>query len=141
MTEFTTKCAMQQGHSAQSRTDTPSTTDGDKVELGLAGKRFLVTGGTRGIGRAVVDGLLAEGAAVGYCARTAEAVPKTESELKANGATAIGAAVDVGDAAALKKWVDDSAAALGSIDGEGVGAHQSRPDQRAESGRGVARRT
>ena len=43
------------------------------MELGLTGKRFLVTGGTRGIGRAVVDGLLAEGAAVAYCARTVEA--------------------------------------------------------------------
>ncbi|HYO01617.1 MAG TPA: SDR family NAD(P)-dependent oxidoreductase [Mycobacterium sp.] len=87
------------------------------MELGLAGTRFLVTGGTRGIGRAVVDGLLAEGAAVAYCARTAEAVSQTESELKASGATAIGTAVDVGDAEALKKWVDDSATALGGIDG------------------------
>jgi NAD(P)-dependent dehydrogenase (short-subunit alcohol dehydrogenase family) len=87
------------------------------VELGLSGKRFLVTGGTRGIGRAVVDGLLAEGAAVAYCARTAEAVTQAETELKVGGATAIGTAVDVGDAAALKKWVDDSAAALGGIDG------------------------
>ena len=40
------------------------------MDLGLSGKRFAVTGGTRGIGRAVVDGLLAEGAAVAYCART-----------------------------------------------------------------------
>jgi NAD(P)-dependent dehydrogenase (short-subunit alcohol dehydrogenase family) len=65
----------------------------------------------------VVDGLLAEGAAVAYCARTAAAVTEAESELKATGATAIGTAVDVGDAAALKKWVDDSATALGGIDG------------------------
>ena len=79
------------------------------MELGLTGKRFLVTGGTRGIGRAVVDGLLAEGAAVAYCARTVEAGLGAES--------AIGTAVDVGDAAALKAWVDDSAAALGGIDG------------------------
>ncbi|KQY09555.1 3-ketoacyl-ACP reductase [Mycobacterium sp. Root135] len=79
------------------------------MELGLTGKRFLVTGGTRGIGRAVVDGLLAEGAAVAYCARTVEAGAGAES--------AIGTAVDVGDAAALKAWVDDSAAALGGIDG------------------------
>ncbi|GAB7070655.1 SDR family oxidoreductase [Mycobacterium hodleri] len=79
------------------------------MELGLSGKRFLVTGGTRGIGRAVVDGLLAEGATVAYCARTVEAGAGAES--------AIGTAVDVGDAAALKKWVDDSASALGGIDG------------------------
>jgi 3-oxoacyl-[acyl-carrier protein] reductase len=87
------------------------------VELGLTGKRFLVTGGTRGIGRAVVDGLLAEGAAVAYCARTSAAVADTESELKGKGAYVIGTAVDVGQGAALKKWVTDSATALGGIDG------------------------
>jgi NAD(P)-dependent dehydrogenase (short-subunit alcohol dehydrogenase family) len=87
------------------------------VELGLSGKRFLVTGGTRGIGRAVVDGLLAEGATVAYCARTADAVVAAETELKANGGMALGTAVDVGDAAALQKWVAASATALGGIDG------------------------
>ena len=87
------------------------------MELGLAGKRLLVTGGTRGIGRAVVDGLLAEGASVAYCARSSDAVAETESELKAGGATAIGTAVDVGDGAALRQWVANSAGALGGIDG------------------------
>jgi NAD(P)-dependent dehydrogenase (short-subunit alcohol dehydrogenase family) len=87
------------------------------MELGLSGKRFLVTGGTRGIGRAVVNGLLAEGAAVAYCARTPDTVAATEAELAATGATAIGAAVDVGDAAALADWVQTSAVALGGIDG------------------------
>ena len=87
------------------------------MELGLSGKRFLVTGGTRGIGRAIVDGLLAEGAAVAYCARTADAVAATQKELAVDGATAVGTAVDVGDATALAQWVTDSAAALGGIDG------------------------
>jgi 3-oxoacyl-[acyl-carrier protein] reductase len=87
------------------------------VELGLDGKKFLVTGGTRGIGRAVVDGLLAEGAIVAYCARTPAAVADTETELRATGATAVGTAVDVGDVAALTTWVADSAVALGGIDG------------------------
>ena len=87
------------------------------MELGLAGKRFLVTGGTRGIGRAVVDGLLAEGAQVAFCARTADAVAVVEADLVANGAVAQGSAVDVGDSAALAAWVATSAESLGGIDG------------------------
>ena len=87
------------------------------MDLGLSGKRFLVTGGTRGIGRAVVDGLLAEGAAVAYCARTPDAVATAQTELAAKGSTVIGSAVDVGDSTALAEWVADSAEALGGIDG------------------------
>lgn len=76
------------------------------MELGLEGKRFAVTGGTRGIGRAVVEGLLAEGASVAYCARTYEPVPG-----------AVGTAVDVGDGAALATWVDATADAFSGLDG------------------------
>ncbi|MGB3482574.1 MAG: SDR family oxidoreductase [Mycobacterium sp.] len=79
------------------------------MDLGLTGRRFLVTGGTRGIGRAVVEGLLAEGAAVAYCART------VDDEHQVPGA--IGTAVDVADAEALSAWVNGSAEALGGIDG------------------------
>ena len=76
------------------------------MELGLEGKRFAVTGGWRGIGRAVVEGLLAEGASVAYCARTYEPVPG-----------AVGTAVDVGDGAALATWVDATADAFSGLDG------------------------
>jgi 3-oxoacyl-[acyl-carrier protein] reductase len=87
------------------------------MDLGLSGKRFAVTGGTRGIGRAVVEGLLAEGAAVAFCARTTEAVAETQKALTAGGAIAIGTAVDVGDAAAITRWVNGTAVALGGLDG------------------------
>lgn len=84
------------------------------MDLGLEGKRFAVTGGTRGIGRAVVEGLLAEGATVAFCARTSEAVAQAQQEL---GDTAIGTAVDVGATAALAAWVDATAESLGGLDG------------------------
>ena len=79
------------------------------MELGLNGKRFLVTGGTRGIGRAVVEGLLAEGAAVAFCART------VDEDRTVPGA--IGTALDVADTAAVAAWVAGAAEALGGIDG------------------------
>lgn len=87
------------------------------MELGLSGKRFMVTGGTRGIGRAVVEGLLADGADVAFCARSPEAVAETQAELSADGGIAFGTAVDVGDSTALADWVARSADALGGIDG------------------------
>ena len=87
------------------------------MELGLTGKRFLVSGGTRGIGRAIVEGLLAEGADVAFCARSAEAVAEAQAELSADGSIAFGTAVDVADQPALADWVASSAESLGSIDG------------------------
>jgi 3-oxoacyl-[acyl-carrier protein] reductase len=87
------------------------------MELGLSGKRFLVTGGTRGIGRAVVEGLLAEGADVAFCARSPEAVAEAQAELSADGSIAFGAVVDVADQPAVADWVASSAEALGGIDG------------------------
>jgi 3-oxoacyl-[acyl-carrier protein] reductase len=86
------------------------------VDLQLAGLRALVTGGTRGIGHAIVETLAAEGAAVGLCARTEADVTATVDKLRAQGATVTGRAVDVGDGEALTRWVTDSAAELGGLD-------------------------
>jgi 3-oxoacyl-[acyl-carrier protein] reductase len=86
------------------------------VDLGLEGLRALVTGGTRGIGRAIVDTLAAEGAAVGFCARTERDVADTVEELTKRGSVVVGRTVDVADEAGMQGWVADSAAELGGVD-------------------------
>jgi 3-oxoacyl-[acyl-carrier protein] reductase len=80
------------------------------VDLQLTGRKALVTGGTKGIGGAVVDLLVAEGATVAFCARNAEEV---SARAKATGAS--GRALDVADADALAAWVRDEGEA-GGID-------------------------
>lgn len=86
------------------------------MELELRDHRVLVTGGTRGIGRATVEAFAAEGAAVGFCARTAEQVGATVNELEQRGVPAVGRALDVADGAALREWVEHCAAELGGVD-------------------------
>ncbi|MEO6897246.1 MAG: SDR family oxidoreductase [Caldimonas sp.] len=86
------------------------------MDLQLNGLKALVTGGTRGIGRAIVATLAAEGAEVAFCARSADAVDATVRALAPAAGKVRGAAVDVGDGAALQRWVAASAEALGGID-------------------------
>jgi 3-oxoacyl-[acyl-carrier protein] reductase len=86
------------------------------MDLGLKGLRAIVTGGTRGIGRAIAETLAAEGADVAICARHAEDVSAAVSKLQSKGVRAVGAAVDVGDGPALKAWTQSVAKSLGGID-------------------------
>ena len=86
------------------------------MNLGLDGRRALVTGGTKGIGRAIVEMLAAEGAHVAFCARNAGEVEATAAALARPGRKVFAAAVDVADGPALAGFVADAAAALGGLD-------------------------
>jgi 3-oxoacyl-[acyl-carrier protein] reductase len=86
------------------------------MDLQLNGRTALVTGGSRGIGRAVVEALAAEGATVAFCARSADGVRTAEEELRGAGYDVHGAEVDVADGDALASWVRESAAQRGGID-------------------------
>ena len=86
------------------------------MNLDLTGKRAIVTGGTRGIGEAIVLGLAAEGCDVALCARDGSAVDTTVAEIKAMDVNAYGEALDVGDAAALEGFIARAAGRLGGLD-------------------------
>jgi 3-oxoacyl-[acyl-carrier protein] reductase len=86
------------------------------MDLGLKGKKAILAGASRGIGRATARTLVAEGCDVAICARGQEGVDKVLAELKGKGGKAIGASVDIGDAAAYKGWIDSAAKDLGGCD-------------------------
>jgi 3-oxoacyl-[acyl-carrier protein] reductase len=86
------------------------------MDLKLQGRKVVVTGGTKGIGRSIVRKFAAEGAAVALCARSREGVDAEVSALEVAGAKAYGEAVDVSDKSALETFVENAAEAIGGID-------------------------
>jgi NAD(P)-dependent dehydrogenase (short-subunit alcohol dehydrogenase family) len=86
------------------------------MDLGLAGRRVILTGGTRGIGRAMVEAFAGEGATIATCARGAEGCRALEAAMAERGASVAAEALDVRDSAAFSAWFERAAEHLGGVD-------------------------
>ena len=86
------------------------------MDLELKGKRALITGGSKGIGKAISQVFAAEGADIAICARNKDEIDTTLKSLESYGVKAIGSPLDVANSSDLKKWIDTSANELGGID-------------------------
>ncbi len=86
------------------------------MDLGLAGRVYIVSGGSRGLGRATAEVLVAEGASVVLGARDSTAVERAAQELGGAG-HAVGITADLAQAAAAQRLVEAAHNAYGGIDG------------------------
>lgn len=86
------------------------------MDMGIVGKVGLVTGGSRGLGRAMALGLAAEGCHVGICARGEETLQAAVGELRALGVRAVGVPADVTQEADIARVVATVQDELGPIE-------------------------
>jgi 3-oxoacyl-[acyl-carrier protein] reductase len=86
------------------------------MDYEVKGKRVVVCGASRGIGRAIALGFAEGGAAVSICARGADALEATRKEIAGHGGKAHAARCDLAKEAEIKRYIADAAHALGGID-------------------------
>ena len=86
------------------------------MDLGLAGRVYVVSGGSRGLGRATAEVLVAEGARVVIGARGPEPVQRAAQEL-GGPAHAVGVVADLAEAGAAARLVEAAHTAFGGLDG------------------------
>ena len=86
------------------------------MDLGLRGRKAIVTGASRGIGRAIALSLASEGVDLAICARNPAGLEDARKQLEARGVRVFAQAVDVADGDALKAWIAAAALDLGGLD-------------------------
>src|SRR5271166_500500 len=89
---------------------------GGSMKIDLGGKRAVVAGGSRGIGRAIALAFAEAGAGVSICARGADALARARDEIAAHGHIAHAATCDLADGEAIPRYIEAAADALGGID-------------------------
>ncbi|MCY1431008.1 Dihydroanticapsin 7-dehydrogenase [compost metagenome] len=86
------------------------------MDLGLRGKKVIINGGSRGIGRAALELFADEGCDVAFFSRDAARVADTVKVLEAKGVRAFGDAFDMNDGAAYEAWLKSAVERLGGCD-------------------------
>ncbi|HLW69667.1 MAG TPA: glucose 1-dehydrogenase [Candidatus Binataceae bacterium] len=86
------------------------------MDLDLNGKVAMLTGASRGLGRAMARALAAEGVRISICARGGEALEAAAAELKTAGASVLAQAADVNDRGAMETWTAATVSEFGGVD-------------------------
>jgi 3-oxoacyl-[acyl-carrier protein] reductase len=86
------------------------------MQVDFNGRRVVVAGGSRGIGRSIALAFAQAGASVSICARGADALEATHAELAGFAGETHAAICDLADPAAIERYIAEAAAALGGID-------------------------
>lgn len=86
------------------------------MDLGLKGKTVLITGASKGIGRAIAEEFAAEGANLSICARGIEDLEKAAANLRSEGTSVMAVQADVTNLEDVQKVIDDTIKEFGGID-------------------------
>src|SRR5260370_7525845 len=86
------------------------------MKIDIVGRRAIVAGGSRGVGRAIALVFAAAGHGVSICARGAAALAATRDEIARHGGAAHAEVCDLSDAAAIPRYIAEAADALGGVD-------------------------
>lgn len=86
------------------------------MKIDLKGRKALVAGASRGIGLSIAKGFAMAGADVAICARSQQALDEAKTALLQFGGRVLASSCDLGDAQAIRSWVDEAQSFLGGID-------------------------